>query len=40
MVKALGMEGISKSRVIEFCEEFEEVERFRSRQLEGPYPYV
>ena len=41
LVKALGMEGISKSRVSELCEELdEEVERFRSRPLEGPYPYV
>jgi putative transposase len=41
LVKALGMEGISKSRVSELCEELdEEVERFRNRPLEGPYPYV
>jgi putative transposase len=41
LVKALGMEGISKSRVSELCEELdEEVERFRSRPLEGCYPYV
>jgi putative transposase len=41
LVKALGMTGISKSRVSELCEELdEEVERFRSRPLEGPYPYV
>jgi putative transposase len=41
LVKALGMEGISKSRVSELCRELdEEVERFRSRPLEGPYPYV
>ena len=41
LVKALGMEGISKSRVSELCEELdEEVELFRSRPLEGPYPYV
>ncbi len=41
LVKALGMGGISKSRVSELCEELdEEVERFRSRPLEGPYPYV
>jgi putative transposase len=41
LVKALGMEGISKSRVSELCKELdEEVERFRSRPLEGPYPYV
>jgi putative transposase len=41
LVKALGMGGISKSRVSELCKELdEEVERFRSRPLEGPYPYV
>jgi putative transposase len=41
LVKALGMTGISKSRVSELCEELdEEVERFRSRSLEGSYPYV
>ena len=41
LVKALGMGGISKSRVSEVCKELdEEVERFRSRPLEGSYPYV
>ena len=41
LVKALGMGGISKSRVSELCEELdEEVERFRGRSLEGSYPYV
>jgi putative transposase len=41
LVKALGMGGISKSRVSELCEELdEEVERFRGRPLEGSYPYV
>jgi hypothetical protein len=41
LVKALGMRGISKSRVSELCEELdEEVECFRSRPLEGSYPYV
>ena len=41
LVKALGMRGISKSRVSEVCKELdEEVERFRSRPLEGSYPYV
>jgi putative transposase len=41
LVKALGMTGISKSRVSELCEELDgEVERFRSRLLEGPYPYL
>jgi transposase-like protein len=41
LVKALGMGGISKSRVSELCEELdEEIERFRGRPLEGSYPYV
>jgi putative transposase len=41
LVKALGMSGISKSRVSELCGELdEEVERFRKRPLEGPYPYI
>jgi putative transposase len=41
LVKALGMTGISKSRVSELCEELdEEVERFRNRELKDPYPYV
>ena len=41
LVKALGMDGITKSRVCELCEELdEEVERFPNRPLEGSYPYV
>lgn len=41
LVKALGITGISKSRVSELCEELdEEVERFRNRPLEGDYPYI
>jgi putative transposase len=41
LVKALGMTGISKSRVSELCEDLdEEVERFRDRPLEDAYPYV
>lgn len=41
LVKALGMEGISKSRVSELCEELhEQVERFRNRPLEGSHPYA
>jgi putative transposase len=41
LVRALGMEGISKSQVSRLCEELDqEVERFRGRPLEGPYPYV
>ncbi len=40
LVKALGMDGISKSRVSELCGRLdEEVERFRNRPLEGTYPY-
>src|SRR5919202_3008203 len=41
LVQALGMRGISKSQVSRLCEELDaEVEHFRSRRLEGPYPYV
>lgn len=41
LVKALGMGGVSKSRVSELCGELDgEVERFRNRPLEGSYPYV
>jgi putative transposase len=41
LVKALGVGGISKSRVSELCEELdEEVERFRNRPLESAYPYI
>jgi putative transposase len=41
LVKALGMEGISKSQVSRLCQELDaEVERFRTRRLDGPYPYV
>jgi putative transposase len=41
LVKALGMTGISKSRVSELCEELDsEVGRFRGRPLEGSYPYL
>jgi transposase-like protein len=41
LVQALGMRGISKSQVSRLCAELDrEVERFRTRQLEGPYPYV
>jgi putative transposase len=40
LVKALGLDGISKSQVSRLCEELDaEVERFRSRKLEGAYPY-
>jgi transposase-like protein len=41
LVKALGLDGISKSQVSRLCEELDtEVERFRTRKLEGSYPYV
>src|SRR5215212_6044193 len=41
LVQALGMTGISKSQVSRLCQPLdEEVERFRVRPLEGPYPYV
>jgi putative transposase len=41
LVKALGLEGISKSQVSRLCQALdEEVERFRARELEGEYPYV
>jgi transposase-like protein len=41
LVKALGMEGISKSQVSRMCAELDqEVERFRTRRLTGHYPYV
>ena len=41
LVQALGMQGISKSQVSRLCRELDaEVERFRTRRLDGPYPYV
>src|SRR5579859_6309198 len=41
LVKSLGMTGISKSQVSRLCGELDtEVERFRNRRLDGPYPYV
>ena len=41
LVQALGMQGISKSQVSRLCAELDtEVERFRTRKLVGPYPYV
>ena len=41
LVQALGLQGISKSQVSRLCGELDaEVERFRTRRLEGPYPYV
>jgi putative transposase len=41
LVKALGIEGVSKSQVSRICAELDaEVERFRSRPLREPYPYL
>jgi putative transposase len=41
LVQALGLAGISKSQVSRICRELDaEVERFRTRRLDGPYPYV
>ena len=41
LVQALGMTGISKSQVSRLCESLDaEVERFRSRPLDGGYPYL
>jgi len=41
LVQALGLAGISKSQVSRLCRELAgEVERFRTRRLAGPYPYV
>jgi len=41
VVQALGLQGISKSQVSRLCSELDaEVERFRTRKLEGPYPYL
>jgi putative transposase len=41
LVQALGLQGISKSQVSRLCRDLDaEVERFRNRRLEGPYPYV
>ena len=41
LVKALGMEGISKSQVSRLCQGLDqEVERFRTRPLLGGFPYV
>jgi len=41
LVKALGLDGISKSQVSRRCQSLdEEVERFRQRPLEAAYPYL
>lgn len=41
VVHALGLQGVSKSQVSRLCQDLDaEVERFRTRRLVGPYPYV
>lgn len=41
LVQALGLTGISKSQVSRLCQELDtEVARFRSRRLDGAYPYM
>lgn len=41
LLQALGLTGIDKSRVSRICKELDEVvDRFRSRPLEGTYPFV
>ncbi len=41
LLKALGLTGIDKSKVSRICKELDElVEGFRSRPLEGSYPYL
>lgn len=41
LVQVLGLRGISKSQVSRLCQELDsEVERFRTRRLEGRYPYL
>jgi hypothetical protein len=41
LVRALGLEGCSRSEVSRICRELDEaMERFRRRPLEGEYPYV
>jgi putative transposase len=41
LVQALGIQGMSRSQVSRICGELdEEVERFRSRRLDGAYPYI
>ena len=41
LVQALGIEGISKSQVSRVCQQLDDdLTRFRTRPLTGPYPYV
>lgn len=41
LVRALGLKGVSKSKVSRICQELDElVTAFRQRPLDGDYPYV
>ena len=41
LVKAMGMEGISKSQVSRLCDEIDErVQTFLARPIEGDWPYL
>lgn len=41
LVRAMGLDGVDKSAVSRLCLELDEiVNRFRTRTLEGPYPYL
>lgn len=41
LLRAMGLEGIDKSRVARICQELDAiVEEFRNRPLRGPYPYL
>ncbi len=41
LIKALGLEGISKSQVSRICAELDaDIERFRTRPIEQPVPYL
>jgi len=41
LVRAMGMEGISKSQVSRLCEEIDErVQTFLARPIEGDWPYL
>lgn len=41
LVKALGLDGVSKSQVSRLCQALDaQVERFRTRRLVGAYPYL
>jgi putative transposase len=41
LVEQLGIQGVSKDRVSALCKALDEqVEAFRSRRLEGEYPYL